>query len=210
MASNGSASEFEDHMSTTTVGQTIRDDQPSTEALNGQIDKVLGAEIKISENQVEIDRLKFLLHQKELELSQLKEQIERDKLALSALQSKAAAEISKAQKLILEKDTELVAAEESLSGLEEVHIHYGGEGEIVEVAGSFNGWHSRIKMDAQPSSNPVDSFDSKKPRLWSTVLWLYPGVYEIKFVVDGHWKIDPHRESGTKGAISNNILRVGR
>lgn len=210
MASNGSASEFEDHMSTTTVGQTIRDDQPSTEALNGQIDKVLGAEIKISENQVEIDRLKFLLHQKELELSQLKEQIERDKLALSALQSKAAAEISKAQKLILEKDTELVAAEESLSGLEEVHIHYGGEGEIVEVAGSFNGWHSRIKMDPQPSSNPVDSFDSKKPRLWSTVLWLYPGVYEIKFVVDGHWKIDPHRESGTKGAISNNILRVGR
>lgn len=45
-------------------------------------------------------------------------------LALSALQSKAAAEISKAQKLILEKDTELVAAEESLSGLEEVHVWF--------------------------------------------------------------------------------------
>ncbi|XP_038882852.1 protein PTST homolog 3, chloroplastic isoform X2 [Benincasa hispida] len=193
MASNGSASEFEDNMSTTTVGQLTRDDQPSTEALNGQIEKVFGAE-----------------HQKELELSQLKDQIERDKLALSALQSKAEAEISKAQKLILEKDTELVAAEESLSGLEEVHIHYGGEGEIVEVAGSFNGWHNRIKMDPQPSSNPLDSVNSKKPRLWSTVLWLYPGVYEIKFVVDGHWKIDPHRESVTKGAISNNILRVGR
>lgn len=210
MASNGSVSEFEHVISSTAVGQLIRDDQPSTEASNDQIDKVLGAEIKINENQVDIDRLKFMLHQKELELSQLKEQIERDKLALSALQSKAEAEISKAQKLILEKDTELVAAEESLSGLEEVHIHYGGEGEIVEVAGSFNGWHHRIKMDPQPSFNVLDSINSKKSRLWSTVLWLYPGVYEIKFVVDGQWKIDPHRESVIKGAISNNILRVGR
>ncbi|XP_031742413.1 protein PTST homolog 3, chloroplastic isoform X2 [Cucumis sativus] len=210
MASNGSASEFDDKVSTTTVGQLIRDNQPSTEALNGQIEKVSGAEIKVSENQVEIDRLKFMLHQKELELSQLKEQIERDKLALSASQSKAEAEISLAQKLILERDSELVAAEECLYGLEEVQIHYSGEGEIVEVAGSFNGWHHKIKMDPQPSSNHLDSVNSKKHRHWSTVLWLYPGVYEIKFVVDGHWKIDPHRESLTKGAISNNILRVGR
>lgn len=52
----------------------------------------------------------------------------------------------------------------------QVHIHYGGEGEIVEVAGSFNGWHSRIKMDAQPSSNPVDSFDSKFS-VFSSFIW---------------------------------------
>ncbi|KAL0543756.1 hypothetical protein IC582_018860 [Cucumis melo] len=210
MASNGSASEFDDNVSTTAVGQLIRDDQPSTEALNGQIEKVSGAEIKMSENQVEIDRLKFMLHQKELELSQLKEQIERDKLALSVSQSKAEAELSHAQKLILERDSELVIAEECLYGLEEVQIHYSGEGEIVEVAGGFNGWHHKIKMDPQPSSDNLDSVNSKKHMHWSTVLWLYPGVYEIKFIVDGHWKIDPHRESSTKGAITNNILRVGR
>jgi hypothetical protein len=39
---------------------------------------------------------------------------------LSDLQTKAEAEISKAQKLISEKDAELHAAEGSLSGLEEV------------------------------------------------------------------------------------------
>uniref|UniRef100_A0A7N2L2S5 Uncharacterized protein n=1 Tax=Quercus lobata TaxID=97700 RepID=A0A7N2L2S5_QUELO len=59
-------------------------------------------------------------------------------LALSNLQTKAEAKISKAQKLISEKDAELQAAEGSLSGLEEVQIQYFGEGEIVEVSGSFN------------------------------------------------------------------------
>jgi hypothetical protein len=39
---------------------------------------------------------------------------------LSALQTKAEREISKAQKLISEKDAELLVAEESLSGLVEV------------------------------------------------------------------------------------------
>lgn len=41
-------------------------------------------------------------------------------LALSVLQTKAEAEISKARKLISEKDAELHDAEESLSGLKEV------------------------------------------------------------------------------------------
>lgn len=47
-------------------------------------------------------------------------------LALSGLQTKAETEIRKAQKLISEKDAELHAAEESLSGLEEVlHMPFG-------------------------------------------------------------------------------------
>ncbi|XP_059646825.1 protein PTST homolog 3, chloroplastic isoform X2 [Cornus florida] len=170
-------------------------------------------EARKRENQVEINHLKFMLHQKELELSRLKEQIEKEKLALSILQTKAETEISKAQKLILEKDSELIATEESLSGLEEVKIQYWGEGETVEVAGSFNGWHHQIKMDPQPSSSILDSIGSsyaRKSGLWTTVLWLYPGTYEIKFIVDGHWKIDPQRESITMGSIQNNILRVVR
>ncbi|OMO73660.1 hypothetical protein COLO4_26948 [Corchorus olitorius] len=71
-------------------------------------------------NQIEINHLKFMLHQKELELSRLKEQIEKEKIALSALQTKAETEIHKAQKLVSEKDAELLAAEEGLSGLEEI------------------------------------------------------------------------------------------
>lgn len=149
-----------------------------------------------------------MLHQKELELSRLKEDIEKEKQGLSILQSKAESEISKAQKLISEKDVELHAAEESLSGLVEAKVQYTGEGQMVEVAGSFNGWHQIIKMEPQPSSTLLDPVGSRKSRLWSTTLWLYPGVYEIKFVVDGQWKIDPQRESTIKGGIENNLLRV--
>ncbi|XWS59630.1 hypothetical protein CRYUN_Cryun08bG0138400 [Craigia yunnanensis] len=160
------------------------------------------------DNKIDINHLKFMLHQKEIELSRLKEQIEKEKIALSTLQTKAETEIHKAQKLVSEKDAELHAAEESLSGLEEVQIEYSGDGEIVEIAGSFNGWHHWIKLDPKPSSTIKNPIDSWKSKIWSTALWLYPGVYQIKFIVDGQWKIDPQRESTTNGGICNNILRT--
>ncbi|XP_052476434.1 protein PTST homolog 3, chloroplastic isoform X2 [Gossypium raimondii] len=159
---------------------------------------------------IEINHLQFLLHQKELELSLLKEQIEKEKIALASMQNKAETEIQKAQKLVSEKDAELLAAEESLSGLQEVQLEYTGDGEIVEVSGSFNGWHHRIKLDPKPSSTTKTPLESSKSKIWSTVLWLYPGVYEIKFVVDGQWTLDPQRESTTSSRICNNILRVDR
>ncbi|KAH9606793.1 hypothetical protein KSS87_014820 [Heliosperma pusillum] len=162
------------------------------------------------DNEVEIDRLKLMLHQKELELSRLKKDIEKEKEALSILQIKAEDEISKAQQLITEKEAELQVAEESLSGLVEAKIYYSGEGGVVEVAGSFNGWHQRIKMDPQISSVIVDPIDSRKSSLWAATLWLYPGVYEMKFIVDGQWRIDPQREITLRHGVENNVLRVDR
>lgn len=163
-----------------------------------------------AENLAEVNRLKFMLHQKELELDQLKQQIEKEKAALSVLQNNAEIEINRAQKLISKKETELYAAEGSLSGLKEVEVKYTGYGEIVELAGSFNGWHHKIKMDSQSSSIGVGPTETRKSQLWRTVLWLYPGVYEIKFVVDGDWRIDPSMESVTRGTLHNNILKVDR
>ncbi|KAL1121621.1 hypothetical protein V6Z11_D01G246000 [Gossypium hirsutum] len=115
---------------------------------------------------IEINHLQFLLvynfnHQKELELSLLKEQIEKEKIALASMQNKAETEIQKAQKLVSEKDAELLAAEESLSGLQEVQLEYTGDGEIVEVSGSFNGWHHQIKLDPKPSSTTKTPLESR-------------------------------------------------
>ncbi|KAL9429426.1 hypothetical protein AB3S75_031268 [Citrus x aurantiifolia] len=209
MILNGSALTSKQIASFATVNHPLSEDHLGTGVGGADFDS---SEVEViarrSENQLEIDHLKFMLHQKEMELSRLKEQIEKEKLALSVLQTKAVTEINKAEKLILDKDEELIAAEESLSGLEVVEIQYSGDGEIVEVAGSFNGWHHRIKMDPLPSSSIIEPIRSRKSRLWSTVLWLYPGTYEIKFIVDGQWKVDPQRESVTKGGICNNILRV--
>lgn len=178
--------------------------------LSADCDEEFDDETRRRDNQTEVNRLKFMLHQKELELSRLKEQIEKEKLALSILQTKAETEISEAQKLVMEKDAELHATEENLSGLQEVEIQYEGDGEAVEVAGSFNGWHHWIAMDPQPSSSIIGPVGSRKSRLWTTVLWLYPGIYEIKFIVDGNWRVDPQREWVTRGTIENNILRVDR
>ncbi|XP_073135460.1 uncharacterized protein [Henckelia pumila] len=164
-----------------------------------------------AENLAKVNRLKVILHLKELELDQLKQQIEKEKAALSALQNNAEIEINRAQKLISEKETELYAAEGSLSGLKEVEVKYTGYGEIVELAGSFNGWHHKIKMDPpQSSSVGVGPTETRRSQLWRTVLWLYPGIYEIKFVVDGDWRIDPSMESVTRDSLHNNILKVGR
>lgn len=170
----------------------------------------IDVEAQKADIQVEISHLRYMLHQKELELMKMQEQIEKEKLALSVLQNKAEKEISEAQKLMYEKDAELRAAEETLSGLKEVEIQYWGEGEIIEIAGSFNGWQQRIRMDPLPSSSILNPTGSRKSRLWRIVLWLYPGVYEIKFIADGHWTVDPQRESVTRGSIHNNILRVDR
>ncbi|KAI7742730.1 hypothetical protein M8C21_020305, partial [Ambrosia artemisiifolia] len=162
------------------------------------------------EDQAEINRIKVMLHNKELELSELKEQIEKNKQALSELQAKAEMEISKAQKLLLDKDAELLAAEESLSGLKQVQVEYWGEGETVQVAGSFNGWHHAVTLDPQPSSSITDPVELSNTRLWRSMLWLYPGIYEIKFIVDGKWMIDPMKEVVYRGSIQNNVLRVDR
>ncbi|XP_039142672.1 protein PTST homolog 3, chloroplastic isoform X1 [Dioscorea cayenensis subsp. rotundata] len=161
------------------------------------------------QNQAEIDRLKDMLNQKELELSHLKEQIEKEKAALSFLEAKVSTEISKAEEIISAKDIELRAAEETLSGLKEVLIEYWAIAETVEVAGSFNGWQHHIIMDLQPSSE-LEEPTSRKRQLWSTILWLYPGIYEIKFIVDGQWRIDSKLNIINSGGITNNILRVDR
>ncbi|XP_068318245.1 protein PTST homolog 3, chloroplastic-like isoform X2 [Pyrus communis] len=194
--------------STMAVDPSLRDDGTPAEGLSSLYDKDLDVKTNERDYELDVSHLKFMLHQKEIELSQLKEQIKKEQLALSNLQTKAEMAISKAQRLVSEKDAELLAAEESLSGLVEVEIQYKGDGEIVEVTGSFNGWHHQIKMDLESSSSIIEPL--RKPKLWSTMLWLYPGTYEIKFIVDGRWKIDPQRESVTRGTICNNILRVDR
>ncbi|KAI3706724.1 hypothetical protein L6452_24652 [Arctium lappa] len=206
---NGSILSSELVLSTSQLRSISSNDQLAS-AESANTDKDVDVEIRTKEDQAEINRIKVMLHHKESELSQLKEQIEKNKQALLELQAKAETEISKAQKLLLDKDAELHAAEESLSGLKQVQVEYWGDGETVEVAGSFNGWLHGVKLDPQPSSNITDPVELRTSRLWRSMLWLYPGIYEIKFIVDGKWMIDPMKEIVTRGSIRNNVLRVDR
>ncbi|CAG7912115.1 unnamed protein product [Brassica rapa] len=200
VAPNGSALVYEEVTYAKEANNSQRNSDQRYE--NAALDKDSHDETMKRENQVEITRLRFMLRQKELELSRLKEQIEKEKLSLSVLQRKAETEIQKAQMLVSQKDVELQEAEESLSGLQEVEIEYCGDGNVVEVTGSFNGWEHRVGLELEASKS------TGSQKCWSTLLWLYPGTYEIKFIVDGQWITDPQRDSVTRGHITNNILKV--
>ncbi|CAL1379124.1 unnamed protein product [Linum trigynum] len=228
------------------VNQAIRNDDASTKSHTlSDLEKDFIVETDRKEKDIEINDLELMMQQKELELIRLQELIEKETRTLSDLQRNAETEITKAQNLLAEKDAELFAVE-SLTGLVQVTIQYHGDGQSVEVSGSFNGWHHKIVMDPKPSSDenimesskimldaepsssdeniaesskimtdPEPSSDkniteSRKSNIWSTTLWLYPGVYEIKFIVDGEWKTDDEMESVSQAGIYNNILRVAR
>ncbi|CAN8257266.1 unnamed protein product [Cochlearia groenlandica] len=204
---NGSAVAFEEGTHAIKVNSSDRYlIQMNRDQIDGSadLDKVSHDETMKRENEVEITRLRFMLRQKEMELSRLKEQIEKEKLSLSVLQRQAETEIQKAQMLVSEKDVELQEAEESLSGLQEVEIEYCGDGNVVEVTGSFNGWEHRVGLELQASKSVG------KQKCWTTLLWLYLGTYEIKFIVDGQWITDPKKESVTRGHLTNNILKVDK
>jgi len=71
---------------------------------------------------------------------------------------------------------------------------------VVQVAGTFNGWH--------PEANPLELTGSGE---WAARLRLKSGQYEYRFLVDGAWVEDPQatqRSSNPHGGV-NSVLRVG-
>ncbi len=70
--------------------------------------------------------------------------------------------------------------------------------EKVYVAGSFNGWNYLENPMTQSSEG------------WVTGLTLKPGKHLYKFVVDGHWKLDPENRRSEKDFMGNenNVLFI--
>ena len=50
----------------------------------------------------------------------------------------------------------------------------------VYLAGSFNNWN--------PKKHPMHQKDNGT---WEKTVMMPPGIYEYKFLVDGHWEKDP-------------------
>ena len=74
------------------------------------------------------------------------------------------------------------------------------EARVVQVAGTFNGWH--------PAANPLQRTESGE---WSVRLALRSGQYEYRFVVDGVWTDDDRafrRTTNPHGGF-NSVLEVG-
>lgn len=68
----------------------------------------------------------------------------------------------------------------------------------VVLAGTFNGWD----LKRTPMRKDGDR--------WKTTLWLPPGRYEYKFVVDGQWMADPNEPDSTPNEFggTNSVIVV--
>ncbi|GER28851.1 5'-AMP-activated protein kinase-related [Striga asiatica] len=81
----------------------------------------------------------------------------------------------------------------------EVPLFWHGVAESVHVMGSFDGWSQGEHL----SPEYIDSYTT-----FSTTLALRPGRYEIKFLVDGEWKLSPEFPTIGEGFMQNNLLIV--
>lgn len=72
------------------------------------------------------------------------------------------------------------------------------EARNVVLAGSFNGWDLK--------RTPL----RKEASAWKTTIWLPPGRYEYKFVVDGEWMNDPNAADSAPNEFggTNSVVTV--
>ena len=63
------------------------------------------------------------------------------------------------------------------------------EAKSVHIAGSFNDWNINSDPLSQGKKDVANG-------TWRKVLYLAPGVYEYRFIVDGLWQDDPVATEG--------------
>ncbi|KAL5697348.1 hypothetical protein ACHQM5_030798 [Ranunculus cassubicifolius] len=81
----------------------------------------------------------------------------------------------------------------------EVSLSWAGMAENVQVMGSFDGWSQGEHLSPEYTGSLMN---------FSTVLMLRPGRYEIKFLVDGDWKLSSELPTTGEGMMENNLLIV--
>ena len=91
---------------------------------------------------------------------------------------------------------------ERFPAMEEQEVEFtfcAPEAHMVEVAGTFNGWH--------PQANPLEPTGTGD---WTTKVMLKSGRYEYRFLVDGAWADDPQAIQTVANPFGglNSVLEV--
>lgn len=132
----------------------------------------------------------------ETEIMKARDKLRSIRAKLAVQEGKMALELIDAQKIMEEKQKRLNAAENALHLLRTTCIVWPNSAKEVLLAGSFDGWTNQRRMEQSSSG------------FFSLHLKLYPGRYEIKFIVDGVWKIDPLRPIVHDNGYENNLLII--
>ncbi|KAI3910398.1 hypothetical protein MKX01_034792 [Papaver californicum] len=90
------------------------------------------------------------------------------------------------------KDVEVVQSRE-------VQLHWNGMAETVQVMGSFDSWSRGENLSPEYTGSYTQ---------FSATLMLRPGRYEVKFLVDGEWRLSAELPITGEGMIENNLLIV--
>lgn len=133
---------------------------------------------------------------KENEIIHAQNKLRSTRAKLAVLEGKMAMAIIDAQRIVREKQRRIDHASRALRLLRTASIVWPNSASEVLLTGSFDGWSTQRKM--KKAENGVFSLSLK----------LYPGKYEIKFIVDGQWKVDPLRPIVTSGGYENNLLII--
>ncbi|XWS34942.1 hypothetical protein CRYUN_Cryun21dG0080800 [Craigia yunnanensis] len=132
----------------------------------------------------------------ENEMMNAQDKLRSTRARLVVLEGKMALAIIDAQKMVEEKQKRIDDAHRALQLLRTACIVWPNSASEVLLAGSFDGWATKRKMEKSSTG------------VFSVCLKLYPGKYEIKFIVDGEWKIDPLRPIVNNDRYENNLLII--
>ncbi|CAI9768021.1 unnamed protein product [Fraxinus pennsylvanica] len=115
---------------------------------------------------------------------------------LAVLEGKMALAIIDAQRIVEEKQKRIDGAHKALQLIRTACIVWPNSASEVLLTGSFDGWTTKRKMEKSGTG------------IFSVCLKLYPGKYEIKFIVDGVWRVDPLRPIVHNNEYENNLLII--
>ncbi|XP_008446306.2 protein PTST homolog 2, chloroplastic [Cucumis melo] len=132
----------------------------------------------------------------ENEILTAKDKLRSIRAKIAVIEGKMALTIIDAQKVIEEKQKRINCARRALQLLRTACVVWPNSASEVLLVGSFDGWSTQRKMERSSTG------------VFSLFLKLYPGKYEIKFIVDGQWKIDPLRPIVNTSGYENNLLII--
>ncbi|XP_022632463.1 uncharacterized protein LOC106779838 isoform X1 [Vigna radiata var. radiata] len=115
---------------------------------------------------------------------------------LAVLEGKMSLTIMDAHKVVEEKQTKISKAQKALQMLKTTCVAWPNNAKEIFLTGSFDGWSNKRKMERLSGG------------IFFVSLQLYPGRYEMKFIVDGEWKIDHLRPIVTNIGYENNLFIV--
>ncbi|KAK8492573.1 hypothetical protein V6N11_030797 [Hibiscus sabdariffa] len=165
------------------------------QTLRSNVDEVLSREGDGSSTD-DFNKLSDAWEFQENEILNAQDNLRSLRARLAVLEGKMALAIIDAQKTVDEKQKRIDHARRALQLLRTACIVWPNSGSEVLLAGSFDGWATKRKMEKSSSG------------VFSVHLKLYPGKYEIKFIVDGEWKLDPLRPIVNNGGFENNLLII--